>query len=252
MYRKGPLSRVVCFHRIERENLKAFREKLVTLKLKYNIVGLREIFNEPLLSRVKTNIAITFDDGFRELSDWVIEVLRELEVPAAVFLPSGFVNLGEEDACRFSSERIGIPVAGCLTAEEVRELSNESMVTIGGHTRSHADVGCIENIDTLKSEIIGCKKDLEEITGCVVTEFAYPYGCSEHFSDSTMFVLKEGGFRMAFTIIPGFNFLGSDRFRLHRDCLDSGMGVLLFKAWLDGGYDVVKGLIEKRKQLFGK
>jgi len=247
--RKGPITRVICFHKLEKEKIPSFREKLFWLKESYNVISLKDMFDDKVLSTTRINLAITFDDGFYDFKQYVLPVLKEMDIPATLFITSMFVGLSESEARQFSTDRIGIPAERSLTDDDLSALAREPLITIGGHTRTHADLGCIADVELLKEEIVGCKDDLEKITCLPVTEFAYPFGCKENFCDAAIKVLKETGFRMAFTIIPGFNFRDSDRYFLHRDSLDPEMKRLLFRAWLDGAYDVVKGLIERRKCL---
>jgi peptidoglycan/xylan/chitin deacetylase (PgdA/CDA1 family) len=239
------LIRVLCFHRVNA--LDAFGEKMRLLKEKFNIVALRDIFDADKLLRSRTNIAITFDDGFVDLIDSVLPILRELHIPATVFLPSGCIGLSSEEAKHFYRECMHVEVDRALTRREVGELAQEPLIEIGSHSRTHRDLGCLKDEQALREETVGSRRDLEEISGSSVISFAYPFGDVFNYSPAAIEVLRQENFSSAFTIVPGFNYVSSDRYQLHRDSLPPDMSNLLFYAWLDGSYDVVKAWVNRRK-----
>jgi len=244
---KRYLTRVVCFHRVG--STEDFIHKIGLLRREYNLIPLREMFDTTKLSDRKTNIAITFDDGLPDELEKALPILRELGVSATIFLPSGCIGLPGEQARRFYQERVGMLCGRAFSTKEVAKLAKHPLIEIGAHGRTHADLGSLASEDSLWEEIAGAKKDLEEITGRPVTSFAYPFGDVMNCSPKATCILEQAGFKAAFTIVPGFNYLDSDRYRLHRDSLDVTMGNVLFRAWLDGAYDVVKSWLNKGKTL---
>ena len=236
--KKRYLSRVVCFHQVH--SPVNFTHKLRLLREEYNVVALRDIFDPAKLVDTKTNVAITFDDGFVDQVEIGLPILRELGIPATFFLPSGSIGLLGNEAMRFYEERVGIPCERALSLDEVAELTREPLMEVGAHGRSHADLGPMEYGEQLWGEVAGAKRELEAVTGTSVTRFAYPYGAVVNYSGEAIRTLEEAGFEAAFTIVPGFNFLDSDPYQLHRDSLDPSMNDLLFRAWLDGAYDELK------------
>ena len=244
--KKYYLTRVVCFHRVH--SPVNFTHKLQLLQEEYNVVALRDIFDPAKLLDTKTNVAITFDDGFVDQVEVGLPILRELGIPATFFLPSGSIGLQGNEATRFYQERVGIPCERALSPAEVTELAREPLVEIGAHSRSHADLGLMEYEAPLVDEVTGARRDLEAMTGTSVIRFAYPFGGAVNYSRDTIRALKETGFEAAFTIVPGFNSPDSDPYQLHRDSLDPSMSDLLFRAWMDGAYDVAKAWYDRRSR----
>ena len=243
--RTGSLVRVVCFHRVTAGEVESFRNKLSLLRERFHIISLDDLFHKEKLSTKKTNIAITFDDGFRDLKDHISAVLEELALPATFFIPSAFVGISPSQATNFSQQQIGIPVEDTLSLDELKGLTQSPLLSLGGHTRSHVDVGKISNYDILYEEIVGAKTDREQIAGTRLKHFAFPFGSQENVSEAAIKTLERGGFQTAFTIIPGFNTLDSNRYRLHRDSLSPTMNTILFLAWLEGSYDLFKCISDR-------
>ena len=71
----------------------AFRDQVRFLRERFSIVRLEEIAGLDqvgLGSRAKPAALITFDDGYRDNFETALPILRELDVPAAFFIPTGF------------------------------------------------------------------------------------------------------------------------------------------------------------------
>lgn len=88
-----------------------------------------------------------------------------------------------------------------LTEQEIAELSKNKLVTIGVHTVHHVSLGAFSKEDQ-KKEIHGSKKRLEQIIGHEIYYFSYPFGSQNDYNTDTIEILKEEGFRQAYTAIP--------------------------------------------------
>jgi peptidoglycan/xylan/chitin deacetylase (PgdA/CDA1 family) len=89
----------------------------------------------------------------------------------------------------------GLEPARPMTAEEVAELAGCDLVAIGGHTVNHPALDSLSPA-CQRSEILGGRGFLEELTGRPVDTFAYPHG--RHTADSIE-ALRRGGFAAACT-----------------------------------------------------
>lgn len=239
-----PLTRVICFHRVDRESIPSFIKKLLWLKARCNIITLQDLESQDELKSDRLNVAITFDDGFRDFLTNVFPILTDLKVPATLFVPSGFVGLDHKKALEFARARIGIPGEVGLDTTELRCLAQSELVTIGSHGRAHIDLASENSINSLKREIIGSKRDLETIIESEIRYFAYPFGNRWNCNERCFEVLDASGYRMAFTIVPGFNRPNAHRWTMHRDSLSPKMPSFLFRAWLEGAYDRFKYAID--------
>jgi peptidoglycan/xylan/chitin deacetylase (PgdA/CDA1 family) len=62
-----------------------------------------------------------------------------------------------------------------LTAEQVRVLSQDPLVTIGAHSISHQSLRQLSH-EACRREIRGCRERLLSVTGGPIDHFAYPFG----------------------------------------------------------------------------
>jgi peptidoglycan/xylan/chitin deacetylase (PgdA/CDA1 family) len=102
-----------------------------------------------------------------------------------------------------------------LTWQEVRKLAAEG-VEFGCHTRSHPILSSIASPGELHGEIAGSKQRLDEELGCLTLHFCYPNGTWADFNEQTVAIIRSCGFATAVTAESGFNYAGTDPFRLFR------------------------------------
>ena len=94
-----------------------------------------------------------------------------------------------------------------MTWEEVRAASD--FTAYGGHTHSHVIVSRLDG-RPLDDEIRTCRQRIEEETDRAVETFAYPNGRAIDFTDEAKRLLRQNGFRTAFTTIDGINDADTD------------------------------------------
>ncbi|MGB4676453.1 MAG: polysaccharide deacetylase family protein [Aggregatilineales bacterium] len=131
----------------------------------------------------------------------------------------------------------GTPPCDVLGWDELRQLAAEG-VTLGAHTRTHPLLTRVP-LDVARREVVGSLEDLRREIGEVMPVFAYPAGA---YNAEVVAILKEAGFRLAFTTIKGTNDLARlDPLRLRRINVkeDATVGtlrarLLLYTARLNG------------------
>ncbi len=121
-------------------------------------------------------VALTFDDGYRDMYNNAYPVLRERNLKATFFLITQLMEGGDY-----------------LTWQQAREMAGNPLVTIGDHTLSHRPLPALSDED-IKSEILSSKGILEGQLGVKINVFAYPYGSYTPRADK---YLQEGGFAAA-------------------------------------------------------
>ncbi len=199
----GLLLRVIVFHKIKSDEIRAFKKKIKFLKKKFNIISLQQFLNQKF-SKKKLNILLTFDDVEKSWIENVIPHLKKEKLSAIFFLDKRGFDL----------------------KQRLSELGFE----IGGHTVNHL------RLPELSIEEL--RKELKRDEG--IKFFAYPFGDKKSFNSKVKKEVKKAGYKHAFTILPGFNHKRSDNFLMHRDSLSPKMSGILFRAWLYGGYDLFK------------
>jgi peptidoglycan/xylan/chitin deacetylase (PgdA/CDA1 family) len=83
-----------------------------------------------------------------------------------------------------------------LSLEEIVKLADGGLVEIGGHTVSHSWLAKLTAQEQF-SEIMNNKAVLENIIGHHVTSFSYPFGTKSSYSETTLRILRDGGFTCA-------------------------------------------------------
>ncbi|MBK8163346.1 MAG: polysaccharide deacetylase family protein [Gammaproteobacteria bacterium] len=232
-----PDKRIVAIHDIN-DSIR-FRDKMHWLRETYDILSLGDLLETSIGN--KTQIAITFDDGYLSWRDNVIPVLVDLNIPATFFICSGFVGLDEIDARKFAvncfrRKQKLLP----LQAEHIRSISDHKLFEIGGHTAHHLDLGKEYPTEILIDEIIRDRELLEDWTGDDVRWFAYPFGGRINVCNQTKEFVRNTGYSAAFTIIPRSANEIEDFYEIGRDSLDIYASDLLWRNWLNGGYDMIK------------
>jgi len=207
-YLKQYLTFVLMYHRIDNVktdrditvSIKNFENQMKYLRQNYDVISL-----DTLLSRHKQNhikqideIAVTFDDGFKDNFTNAFPILRKYDIPASIFVATNFIDKNEG-----------------LSREDIF-LMKKRNIAFGSHTRTHNVLSETDKNSALE-EIRGSKKILEEILQDDVRYFAYPYGKRElDFNDDSMRIVKEAGYSAAFSTNNGCITNNSDIFALER------------------------------------
>jgi peptidoglycan/xylan/chitin deacetylase (PgdA/CDA1 family) len=239
---------VISLHDVSPAAREPFVEKMKWLIESFNVVSLGTAYRRTDLDCHRLNVALTFDDGYREHSTFVAPLLQELDVPATFFVPSAALDLSDEQADRFSHDRLRRSRSfQFMTSEELKELAGHELFAVGGHTRTHADLGQIGQQDELDAEIIEDKRILEKITGQQLRWFAFPFGASKNATVQALHTLERSGYEVAFTIVPGFWSTKSTIHLVGRDALEPAADWRLWSASLRGGYDPISWLKHRRR-----
>jgi peptidoglycan/xylan/chitin deacetylase (PgdA/CDA1 family) len=115
-----------------------------------------------------------------------------------------------------------------LSWEELRQLAEEG-VTLGAHTQTHPVLTQLP-LKQIRQEVIESQQDLKREIGSVLPIFCYPNG---NCNDTVIKVLQEEGFKAAFTMLEGHNYLGSvDPLRLCRTSITKRTSPLIFRLRL--------------------
>ena len=198
-------------------------------------------------------VAITFDDGYRDVLMAAKPLLEQRGVPATVFTVSGYIDSGRafwwdvleqlapslpegydawhaklqalsERERRAALDELTVSQPAIepqsLSADELRLLAEGGLVEIGAHTVTHAALTQLTAEEQL-AEMRSSKERLEELVGVSVEGFSYPYGIHDA---GTADRARAVGFGYACTSVRQPVTGGDDRFALPRLHVDDVSG----------------------------
>ncbi len=232
---------IVAFHRVDDRvagdalsvSVDAFERFCRFFKRHYDVISLGDLVTR--LERgedVAGTLAITFDDGYLDNYENAAPILREHDLPATFFITCDFI---ESETVAWWDAEITPPLPW-MNWEQVRALADWGF-EIGGHTRTHANLGEISGEVAVK-EISGGREILEAKIGRPVDLFAYPYGRVNALAEENRGLVREAGFRCCVSCHGGTVTKGSDPYRLYRvpingwfsDPYQFGLEVVLSRA----------------------
>jgi peptidoglycan/xylan/chitin deacetylase (PgdA/CDA1 family) len=129
----------------------------------------------------RNSLAITFDDGYMDNYVYAYPILKKYHFPATIFIITN----------KSVSE-------GFIGPEEMLQMQEDN-ISFGSHSKSHQYLPELKD-EQLRDEIFNSKKELEEKIGSEVKYFCY---CLGGFSDKIIDMVKEAGYRGAFTTNRG-------------------------------------------------
>lgn len=166
------------------------------------------------------SVLITFDDGFAGLHQHAWPLLAARSWPATVFLVSGLT--GQHNA--WGSSEFGAPGAhALLNAQQIDEMARNG-IDFQSHSCTHADLTTLD-APALTRQVAGSRRQLEDLLGRAVDCFAYPYG---RHDDRVRDAVQAAGYRVAFSVQPGFNRPGGDPWAVRRLDITGGVSTAGF------------------------
>lgn len=152
-------------------------------KNNYNVISLEKAIDyiKKRERPPQKSVAITFDDGFYNNYEHAYPVLKKYNIPATIFV---IVN------------RVGAP--GFLTWDEIKEMSDSGIVTIGSHSMTHFWL-LGSDPRFLADEVATSKRMLEEKVGKPVNLFCYPMGA---FDAQSKRAVGDAGYLCAVSTSP--------------------------------------------------
>lgn len=166
---------------------------------------------------------------------WRFSLLRREDRESSLrWLQDFFKTLPHSEAVAWVDsvcERLGEEPPGkpsVLSWHQLRELSKEG-VAFGAHSRTHPLLTQLP-LGEARNEMIGSREDLKREIGTALPVFAYPGGA---LNDPVVEVLRDAGFKIAFTTCDGQNDLHSaDPLRLRRTNITPRTSLSIFRIRL--------------------
>jgi peptidoglycan/xylan/chitin deacetylase (PgdA/CDA1 family) len=151
-------------------------------------------------------LALTFDDGFRNVWEHALEPLAACHFSAIQFLVANFI--GRLNQWEMREGEVREPL---MDAAQVRDWIRAGH-RIGSHSLRHPYLARLSVRDA-REEIAGSKKKLEDTFGVAVEDFCYPYGS---WNETVRDLVIDAGYRTACTADFGINTPATSPFALCR------------------------------------
>jgi peptidoglycan/xylan/chitin deacetylase (PgdA/CDA1 family) len=150
----------------------AFRRHLDYYTDRFEVVDLARVVPGADPDPTAKRVALTFDDGYRDFYTEVRPLLHEFDVPATVFVIPGFLDGRHRREQAMNTGHL----FDVLTADQIQELADDDLVSVGNHTFTHHDLGRHHDRELIESEVLNARDELEERFGLRVDRFSYPNG----------------------------------------------------------------------------
>jgi peptidoglycan/xylan/chitin deacetylase (PgdA/CDA1 family) len=194
----------------------AFERQMQFLKRHhYNVVTL-EALGRMMQNKEKFSsktVAITFDDGYGDNYIYAYPVLKELGLPATIFV---------------IYNEVGRPQGNRLSWDEIKEMQASGLITIGSHTLGAQPLIDIKSEAGLRKQIIGSKKMLEKKLRTPVDTFCYVGGM---FTPHIKELVKQAGYKYAVATGLGRRYSNQDVYAIKRVRISSASNNL-FDFWM--------------------
>jgi peptidoglycan/xylan/chitin deacetylase (PgdA/CDA1 family) len=223
---------VLAYHRVSNDaandwtiSAADFARHICWLEKHFDFVSLEEAQRRIRSSRNnRPCVSITFDDGYADNLQWAMPMLIAKRIPVTYFVCADATLRGAELP---QDVAMGNHLAR-NTVEQLRALAKAG-VSIGAHTRTHADLGAVTDIDRLYDEVVTAGADLQAALDTPIRYFAFPYGGHRNLSARAFHLADEAGYEGVCSAYGGYNFPRDDAFHLQRICVDGPL--IRLKNW---------------------
>lgn len=225
-YKSRPACVVLYYHAVtDRQRRNFARQMDLLLRLARPI----SVENHQPLTPGHRYAAVTFDDGFMSVLQNALPELQERCIPAAIFVPTGY--LGKSPLWIKDPDSPGRKET-VLSMAELKNLREKQFLSVGSHSVNHPNF-LISNIDQTLAELRESKSTLEKILGMEVTLFSFPHGA---YNERQLQQAQEAGYKRVFTIEPKPAFRQSNEFVVGRTLADPNDWAPEFQLKLLGAY----------------
>jgi peptidoglycan/xylan/chitin deacetylase (PgdA/CDA1 family) len=185
-------------------------------------------------------VSITFDDGYANVHDVVLPILKRFQLPATVFVVTGCIDSpGPMPFDRWSRAHVGhtAPVAWRpLNWRELDACIASGLVTIGSH--SHHHLNALDQTPAVVAAEAERSRDIlrSRLGPDHADAFSYPYGASRlgHVPPTYVDAVKRAGYALAVSTDLGVVRRSTDVYRLPRIEAHAVDSPLVLRAKMNG------------------
>ena len=165
-----------------------FRLHMTALKVHYTPISLRHYYDfvtctDGSVTIPDKPVIITFDDGYLSNYEIAYPILKELNIPATIFVVTNTVGeMAGGGKVNYSH----------FTWEQAKEMEDSGLIDIQSHTASHKALGTID-YSRLVTELRKSKYTIEKNLGKECDMIAFPYGS---YTDEVKAAAKSAGYKL--------------------------------------------------------
>jgi len=172
----------------------------------YETIFIEDIENDYTGKKV---VALTFDDGYVDFYTNVLPIIKKYNIKANLYIITGSADANQN----------------FLTSEQIKEISNSGLVSIGSHTISHLSLGTLTS-EQIESELSSSKQYLENLLGKETHTICYPSGSY----NSTVLNIAQKYYKYGITTINGIQSMGNfSKYKIIRKPMYRSSGINTFK-----------------------
>ncbi len=220
------------YHYVLDDQRRAFQRQLTFLRQLGDFIGL-----DDALAALRSGngigghyFCLTFDDGFKNWFTNVVPILKDLDIPAAFFVPTKYIGLDlDNDWEKIAPfyERSWFGYRGAfefLTWNECWQIAAAGF-TIGSHTHSHPRLTDLTPEEARK-ELILSRQIIEDQLSRPCRHFCCPWGKVNRDFDPVIHpqMARELGYDSFLTTEDGLSFHGDSAFHIRRTGCEPNFG----------------------------
>jgi len=219
---------ILCYHGIPESKAGTFRDQMMAIAGR--VVALDAVMSKSQVCPSRPSVVLTFDDAFENLLTNVIPVINELHFPVSIFVVTGCRGIrpswpGDVGYQHDEHELL-------MDSEQIKQLSRNSLVTIGTHTQSHPRLAEIDR-SRVEAELRDSKKALELLINGEVVNLAFPHGSyNKEVSD----IARACGLTRLLTLEERMVDAGQTSGEMGRFKMEPNVWPIEFRLTADGAY----------------
>ncbi len=184
---------------------------------------------------------VTFDDGYDNVYHNAWPLLKELSVPATIFVTTAYLDdnrpFAFDDWSAAGSDAAPEVAWKPLTTAHCSEMIESELIEIGSHTHTHADLR--GRAGMFRRDLVRSIELLHDRFGLSDVSFAFPYG---YYGSEMIAATRDAGAKCALTAEPKVVLSRDDPFAWGRFTVARYDTAATLKLKLNGWYSVLRSV----------